>query len=348
MSGADSKLRSRLCALWIALPFIAALLVIGCSKPPGGSPNSRSKVSIGIQVSPAMILLMVAKEKGFFEQQGLDVELKQFTAGKFALQAFFGGSVDYAVSGEVPVCLAVLQGNQARVVAQVVERTIDEVRIVVRNDDGKTTPADPGAYFRQKKRRVATSFGGGPEFFTYNFLQHYKIAPNQVEILSQRPEDMPASLASKSVDAVSIFDPFAFIAERQLGRDAVTFRASDLYSELYVLAAHPKQTDQDGATITAILRALQQAQRFTAEHPEEAKQILQMYTKLDSDIVNGIWGNFSFKIALTKDLLSDWNAEAKWAKETGKVTPQTQVPDFTKFVDSSFLEKIDPGSVRLQ
>ena len=72
MSGAISKLRSRLCVLWIALPFIAALLVIGCSKPPGGSPNSRSKVSIGIQVSPAMILLMVAKERGFFEQQGLD------------------------------------------------------------------------------------------------------------------------------------------------------------------------------------------------------------------------------------------------------------------------------------
>jgi len=347
MRKSDSELRSKVCRSCIVLPVVAALLLSGCSKRPKGSTNSRPKVSIGIQVSPAMTLLMVAKDKGFFEQQGLDVELKEFTAGKFALQAFFSNSVDYAVTGEVPVALAALQGNQARIVAQVVERTIDEVRIVARNDGAKST-GNPATYFRQNKRRLATSFGGGPEFFTYNFLQHYKISPNQVEILSQRPEDMPASLASRSVDAISIFDPFAFIAEKQLGNDGITFRASNLYSELYVLAAHPKQVEQDPEIIKALLRALKQAERFTAEHPDEAKQILQRYTKLDSDVINGIWPNFSFNIRLTKELLSDWDAEARWAKETGKVTPQTQIPDFTKFVDRRFLWSIDPDSVKLQ
>src|SRR3989339_123978 len=68
------------------------------------------KLRVGIQVSPAMTLVMVAEDKGFFDRAGIDVELKEFTAGKFALQAFLGGSLDLAVSGEVPVTLSTLQG----------------------------------------------------------------------------------------------------------------------------------------------------------------------------------------------------------------------------------------------
>jgi ABC-type nitrate/sulfonate/bicarbonate transport system substrate-binding protein len=325
---------------------IALFLCPGCEKK-SQSDAGRTKVSIGIQVSPAMTLLMVAKEKGFFAKRGLDVELKQFTAGKFALQAFFAGSLDFAVSGEVPVCLAVLAGNRVRVVTQVVEKTIDEVRIVARKDS-TYSPSDPASFFKGRKRRLATSFGGGPEFFTYNFLKQYDISPRQVELLSQRPEDMPASLASKSVDAISIFDPFAYIAEKQLNRDAVTFRASDLYSELYVLVAHPNQADRDAATVTAVLSAMQQAAAFTAANPEEAKQILAGYTQLDRDIIDGIWPNFSFKLAITPQLLSDWNAEARWAKATGKVTPQTSIPNFSESLDPHYLENLDAGAVKLQ
>jgi len=334
--------RWRVCC--VSLLVIATLTSIGCHTPTTSN-SHRTKVTIGIQVSPAMALLMVAKDKNFFAQQGLDVDLKQFTAGKFALQAFFAGSVDFAVSGEVPVCLAVLSGNQVRVVSQVVEKTTDEVRIVARRDSSSNA-SDPSTYFKIKKRKLATSFGGGPEFFTYNFLQHYGVQPNQVELLSQRPEDMPTALATRSVDAISIFDPFAYIAEKQLNQDAVTFRGSDLYSELYVLSAHPHQGDD--ATIQALLRAMKQAEAFTAANPDEAKRILQSYTKLDRSVIDGIWGDFSFKIALTPELLSDLNAEAQWAKATGKVTPQTPVPDFSGIIDSHLLRSVDQGALEIQ
>ncbi len=338
----------RLWAALLVVPLTCILLgTIACRRA-AGTGSGQTKVSIGIQVSPAMTLLMVAKDKGFFDQQGLDVELKQFTAGKFALQAFFAGAVDYAVSGDVPVCLAALGGNQSRVVTQVVERTIDEVRIVARKDASLKDPTDGAAFFKAKKRKLATSFGGGPEFFTYNFLRHNGVPPGQVELLSQRPEDMPASLVSKSVDAISIFDPFAFIAEKQLGAQAVTYRASDLYSELYVLVAHPKQIDKDAETILALLRALRQAQTYTAAHPDEARQILQKYTKLEPAVVDGIWGSFDFRLSLTHQLVTDWNAEANWAKSTGKVTPQTQIPDFSTNIEPRFLQAVSPDAVKLQ
>jgi ABC-type nitrate/sulfonate/bicarbonate transport system substrate-binding protein len=275
----------------IAWGSIYILFALASCSDRGKSQDSLQKITVGIQVSPAMTLVMVAKDKGFFQNEGLNVELKEFTAGKFALQAFLSGSIDFAVSGEVPVCLAALQRNDIRVIAQVVERTINEVRVVALNDGSITTAEE---YFKVKRRRLGTSFGGGPEFYTYSFLKHYNIPKDQVEILSQTPADMPAALQSRSVDAISIFDPFAFIAEKRMANSVVTFSDPQLYSELYVLDARPEQINNMPGVCEGLVRGLIKAAQFIETDPEEAKQVMQRYTKLDRDVVDGIWGNFSF------------------------------------------------------
>lgn len=99
-------------------------------------PLELPQVTVGIQTGPANALVMVAQDKGFFAAQGLNVELKEFTAGKFALEAFLGGSLDFSISGDVPVTLATLAGNRFIVPAQVVGRTKNEVRVVARREAG--------------------------------------------------------------------------------------------------------------------------------------------------------------------------------------------------------------------
>ncbi|HRH93997.1 MAG TPA: aliphatic sulfonates ABC transporter substrate-binding protein, partial [Candidatus Peribacteria bacterium] len=42
------------------------------------SPAAPAHITMGIQTSPAMALVMVAQDKGFFRDAGADVELKQF------------------------------------------------------------------------------------------------------------------------------------------------------------------------------------------------------------------------------------------------------------------------------
>ncbi|MCI0563180.1 MAG: NrtA/SsuA/CpmA family ABC transporter substrate-binding protein [Nitrososphaera sp.] len=326
------------------------ITVGACEKQSDSKPSETAErvipnVTIGIQVSPAMTLVMVAKEKGLFLKEGVNVELKEFTAGKFALQAFLSGAIDFAVSGEVPVALATLQGNPIRVVTQVVEKTHNEVRVVARREKNVSQPEQ---YFKKKKRKLATSFGGGPEFFTYSFLKRYEIEPNQIEILSQKPEDMPAALATGSVDAIAIFDPFAFIAEIRMGDKGVSFADPTLYSEFYVLNARPDQITQSPQVIEAIIRALDKAGQAIDKDPESAKAILQKYTKLDRPVIDGIWNNFVFRPALTQTLLEYWKAQAAWARDTGKVTPETEVPDFRTVVEPKFLKKVNHKAVKLQ
>jgi ABC-type nitrate/sulfonate/bicarbonate transport system substrate-binding protein len=126
----------------------------------------------------------------------------------------------------------------------------------------------------------------------------------------------------------------------------ISFSNPTLYSELYVLTARPEQVEKSPEIIEALIRSLLQAAAFIDEHPEEAKQILQRYTKLDKDVIDGIWGNFSFKPALTQKLIDYWNAEGIWAREAGKITPDTKVPDFHTLVEDRFLRKLKPDAVK--
>lgn len=306
--------------------------------------NKISKLTVGIQVSPAMTLVMVAEDKGFFDKSGVDVEIKEFTAGKFALQAFLGGSIDIAVSGEVPVTLSTLQGHKFRVLAQVVERTINECRVIVRKEEGLDSPVK---FFYAKKRKLSTSFGGGPEFFTYNFLKKHNISKNQVDLISQRPEDMPAALSNGTVDAISIFDPFARIAEIRMGEKGQTFTAPDIYSELYVVDVMQKTIDEKPELLKAFLKGLYEAQFFIQKNPEESKEILIKYTKLDRQIVDDIWNNFIFKPSLNHYFIEYTTAEAKWAIEKGSFPNSTPIPDFKSIMYPDFLREIDADAVSI-
>jgi ABC-type nitrate/sulfonate/bicarbonate transport system substrate-binding protein len=302
-------------------------------------------ISLGIQVSPASTLVMVAQDLGLFEQQGIKVDLREFTAGKFALQAFLGGSLDAVVSGELPVLLAAMQGYEINVVTQVVETTVNEIRFVARRDAAE---GGPGRFFRAAKRTIATSFGGGPEYFTYCFLKDLGLDASEVTIVSQRPEDMPVALASRSVDAISIFDPFAFFAESQLGREAVVFNSSASYNELYLLSLSPTLLERRPADARALLRALIDASVFTSSNPEAAKRVVSKYTKLDKTTIDAVWSDFVFKPVLTKALLDNWKEELKWLKETGKLAGPGRPVDFEQLIKNDLLAEIDPLAVRLR
>jgi ABC-type nitrate/sulfonate/bicarbonate transport system substrate-binding protein len=321
--------------------FCLLFLTAGCSRK---APATKTKATIGIQVSPAMGLLMVAKENGYFDEQGLDIQFQEFTAGKFALQAFLGGSLTFAAAGDVPVTLSTLQGAEFKVLSQVVEETKNEVRVVARRDGAVT---DPSVYFKSKKRKLATSFGGGPEFFTYRFLQKLGISPDAIEILSQKPEDMPAALATGSVDAVSVFDPFAYFAEQRLGAQAITFQDSGVYSELYLLTVKEATLKQDPELAPRLMRALVSARDYIKAHPSESKAVVSRYTKLDAKTIDAIWGNFVFAPSLTGKLLEYQEQETAWAKEKGTFTG-TAVPDFKGRIASEALKQADPAAVSIR
>ena len=56
----------------------------------------KTKVTLGVGGKPLLyyLPLTIAERKGFFKEQGLDVEINDFGGGAKSLQALVGGSVD--------------------------------------------------------------------------------------------------------------------------------------------------------------------------------------------------------------------------------------------------------------
>jgi len=328
---------------------IIAVLLVGTylinnskTQPNQTADNKLPTLTVGLPTAPGMALVMVAEDKGFDTKNGIDMQIKEFTAGKLALQAFLGDSLDVVISGDTPIMFATMQGNKLLITGQVVNRTIDATRIVAIKDNATSSKQ----YFSSKKRKLATSIGGGPEFFTYEFLKAIDIPDSGIEIISQQPADMTATLANGSVDAIAIFDPFASFAEKALGGKAITFTNSKIYSELYVINAH-ESIKNNPIVMEKFLQALIDAEQFTRNNSDEAKKIVMKYTKLDRDTIDKIWDKFDFKITLTPELITSLNKQAQWAVDTKKVNTNTKIPNFKELIYDAPLKKIAPDAVKI-
>ncbi|MFZ4477214.1 MAG: ABC transporter substrate-binding protein, partial [Saprospiraceae bacterium] len=308
------------------------LMISGCNNTHSSKTLSMALV-VGIQNSPSNALVIIADDKNLFDTTKVKVQIKEFSAGKLALQALLGaaGDLDMAVSAETPVVLSSLGGNQVNVISQVVNAS-NECRIVVRRDGNLNTPE---TYF-SKKRIITTSQGGSPEWLTYNFLKKYNLTQREVEINAMAPENMPIALANKAVDGVSIFDPYARLAEKELGDAALTFLNEDMKS-YYILSVKGKTLTEKKEAIIAFIDGLKKAESFVKKNTSEAQQIIARRTKLDIDIIKTTWSNYEFRVGIDEALIKTCQQEAHWAIETGKYPKSTPIPDFSKILTSEYV-----------
>ena len=282
---------------------------------------------------------MIAENQGYFGKPGTKIDLKEFTASKFALQAFLAGSLDVAVVGDVPVGLALLQNQHLKVVGEVLKDATNEVRMIVRKDGG-CEGINPKQYFGKSRRKIATSFGGGPEYFTINFLRANNIPLSDVELISQKPEEMPVSLQTGAVDGISIFDPQAAIAERALGnKQACTFPDPHIYRQHYVIVTSPPRGDTVDPGISAFIQGLKRAGEFVQKNPEEAKRIVSQKTSIGLADVEHIWGNYVFGVTLDNGLVQLWKEQADWQRLKPGVHGQFAHPNYEAVLTHSYLSE---------
>jgi NitT/TauT family transport system substrate-binding protein len=330
-------------AAMLAVVLIAACTDNGAEDVTGRAVDAGAKgIKMGITPSPINGLVMVAKDEGFFEEEGLDVEFVEFSAGVYAMQAFLAGSLDATTSGEVPVVFAAMSGNNFSVITQIVEKTHGYDRIVALRDGNMTNPSD---YFNSKKRTLAIFAGGGPEFYVYEFLKEYNVS--SVELVNMNPRDMPAALSRGSVDAISVFEPYGFYAEKNLGNRAISFKDDEMYSEFFVLSVSEETISKHPEVADKLVRALVKASEFMEKNPEAAKDIVVKYSKMDKNAVDGTWGVYVFKPALNRKLIEAMNTEVEWAIATGKVKPESARPNFNAYIYTEALDRAMPGAVSL-
>jgi ABC-type nitrate/sulfonate/bicarbonate transport system substrate-binding protein len=290
------------------------------------------KVKIGFQESPAMALVLIAKSERLLPS---NLELVPFQAGKLALQGMVSGELDLAIAGDVPVGLALYQGLDIKVIGEVVSKSEAEVRMVVRTNEEDCSSLQPLQYFKER-RKIATSFGGGPEYFTYTFLQHHRVATESYELISQTPLEMPGALQARAVDGISVFDPAAAYAEQILATNGCTFPDPGVYRQHYVLAALPDTLAKKRPAIEAFIQSLKKAEDYARDNPQQVAGVVSKATSIPVDVAQRIVGKFEYGVVLDAGLVELWEQQAAWTASKG--IPKHAKPDaFRSAIDRSFL-----------
>jgi NitT/TauT family transport system substrate-binding protein len=250
-----------MCAVGSLLATPAVLLLAACaasaqSKPP--VPHLALKVGAIGAVSDAGIF--IAQEKGYFRDEGLDVEIVSFKAAPQILPAIATGEVQVSGSAVTPALFnAFARGIGMQLVADKgqVAKGFGFAAIVIRSD-----LADTIKDFKDLKGRKFAVLGKGVSSTAQlgQALTLGGIAPNEVELIELGLPDMVAALGNKAIDGATLLEPFiTFATAKHVG-----FRWKGMEDFLPF-------TGQNGVIIYS--------QSFAQAQPQAAKRWMAAYLK---------------------------------------------------------------------
>jgi len=297
------------------------------------------KITIAVTPWPASASVYIAREKGYFREEGLDATLQSFSSGHLGLAAVLAGKADFATASETPITRAALDARPFALIATV-SSSDRAYRIVARKDRGISTPRD---LVGKKVGRVA---GTGADFFLDIFLTTSYVDPKGVRIVHLEPDGITPALLRGDVDAVCTWPPSTNALMDRLGGNAAVLSEPGLHCMTWNIVAARSLAQGDPDVIVRFLRAIVRANRLIEEHPGEARSITAKNTGMDLSALEREWDDYHMIAGLDQGLLLLMEDQARWMIARG-ISAAPRVPNFLAVVSPEGLRTVLPESVVL-
>jgi ABC-type nitrate/sulfonate/bicarbonate transport system substrate-binding protein len=325
------------------LSLLLIFVLSGCQKSPSKDASQRGtatlqKITVAYTYQPQSTLAHVAVAKGYFAEEGLEVQSLMHTFGKASLQSLIDHKADFAAVAETPFMFNVLKGEKIFVIANI-EASGKNNAIVARKDVGISVVGD------LKGKRIGFTPGTTSDFFLDSMLTVIGLTRQSIQPVPLKPEEMLAAIVEKSVDAVCTWNYPLTQIKRQLGSNGVLFYDPIIYTETFNFAAQQDFVQKNPETVKRFLRALIKAENFVAQHPDEAQAIMSAATKTDLDLIREVWSAFNYRVVLDKKLLITLEDETRWAMKN-KLTDQTVMPEYQNYIHLDSLRAVKPDAIR--
>jgi len=268
----------------LALTAIAALVAVACDgeeeAPPTATgtapaatatPQATTKVTFMAGFKPQANLpfvgAYVAKEKGFFEEEGLDVEI-QHAQEQEHLQLLMAGSVDFTTADAASVLKRIADPGLDIVSIALIGQK-GEQAFAVLGDSGIVSPID------WEGRTFGYKGSVPPEFL--GILQAVGVSPERVKQV--RVGYDPRILTEGQVDVLAVFISNEPDTLRRLGFDVRLFDPNDFgipaLGLTYITTREMVENEPD--TVERFLKAALHGIEYAMDHRDEAIDIVLKY-----------------------------------------------------------------------
>jgi NitT/TauT family transport system substrate-binding protein len=251
----------------------AAVVLFGCvnSRQKKGVSEKFPFGKIELQALSGSVCIApsyIAKEKGFFEEEGVDVTL---VSGDFETSKLGLATGRFPVAnGDFQFFPSAHQGLDIKLVAGLHQGCIQVL-------------APPGSPIKTAKdlanKRIGVDeIGGSPMAVTSVLLANNGIDPKTGVEWVPFPRDILPTVADngKEVDAVALWDPWGPLAVKRGYTVLCDIGVDSLFAGKYCcfIFASGKQLRENPELIKALLRAFQKASAWIAANPEETAKIV--------------------------------------------------------------------------
>jgi NitT/TauT family transport system substrate-binding protein len=270
---------------------------------------AEEKIRIGWVYAMANAPVLIAEQKGFFREQGLDAEIVEYKSGPLVHRALTSGKLDMAYIGSPPVYHWISRGLESRILAKV---NYGQAAVISRKNSGISSLSD-----LKGKKIAGIHKGSGMDVLLRGFVlgDAAKLVPDRdVELMTMSPGEMEAALERKIVDAAFIWEPFISSALIR-GKNRLIFdmnKAAPKYP-WYVVMAMPGTLRENRTAVVKVLKAHKQAVDFLNSSASAGNDIIARAFKLKAVTdVNGKRHKGTEIIAMARGRLG-WEYELKKA-----------------------------------
>jgi len=295
-------------------------------------------VVLGWVANLQTVPIVVAFEKGFFKEAGLEVKSVRFVTGREALEALLGGQLDLGFMAEFPPTIGALRKQDFRIVCTLSDYSAN--RVIGRRDAGVNSIKS------LEGKKIGTTLGSNANYFTEVVL---KKAGIKASVVNVAPADIVPALVRGDIDAGVPFPDFYQKARTALGGNYWEEISQD-YIARFVISASVDLIRKRPGDLKKFLAALIKADDYLHAHPAEAQELLARQMKGLAELadIQRLWPEAGYAVRLDKDLLELMADEGRWIAERGLIKDvQPEAALFRSYIDESALKTLDPARVTL-
>jgi NitT/TauT family transport system substrate-binding protein len=262
--------------IFLATLAITILFVAGCATQPSES----QEVTIGYSALRISLPVFVAVENGYFEEQGLNVNLERFDTAQPLMQALVAGTVDVAGYTALPITYNSMlrSGKELYFLTAMMEDKQHPISYFLVKEDAPENIQV--ADFRGKKIGVLPTIAY--QKWLEVILKENGLSLDDVEVVPLAPALQPSALASGQVDALFTNDPAATTAIQQNIARKISDEAlvPKYLGEPFIFGSfniEKSYADANPEITQKVITAMDKAAKFVNENPTQAKEAMKKY-----------------------------------------------------------------------
>lgn len=288
---------------------------------------------------------IIAKEMGYFEEEGLDVDLELLTDPSISTTMIASSEAQFYSASQYQNINLVDKGTDVCVIAPVVNA--GNTQVVVGGPNLEITSAKD-----LEGKKMGYTDGAGVIVAVKNMCNDLGVDFDKIELVNLQAADMLASLERGDIDFFAAWEPWGLKAEAFGGKVLFTGTKSylpentgdvDYLDFIVCVNASRDFYNSNPDACAAYVRAMIKATDYINSNMEEAAKIIAAQINLEDEECYNIMKKNSYAVTFDETYKNSCDSLAKYMNESGMTD---SLVSFESFNETSVLQSIDPNLVK--